>query len=186
MPTTETHEKALRKMNDTIEHTRRELAAIRTGRASLAILEGITVDYYGSPTPLQQVCTLTIPDATLIVAQPWDISLISSIEKAILKADLGLNPANDGKVVRIPIPSLTEDRRKQLVRKVHDVAEQGRTAIRLERREANEAFKKLLKDKKISEDDERRALDEVQKLTDDHIQQIDDLSRHKEKELMTV
>lgn len=186
MPTTETHQNASKKMHDTVEHTRRELAAIRTGRASLSILDGITVDYYGSPTPLQQVCTLTIPDATLIVAQPWDVSIISSIEKAILKADLGLNPANDGKVVRIPIPALTEDRRKQLVRKVHELAEHGRTAIRLERREANEAFKKLLKDKKISEDDERRALDEIQKLTDDHIQQIDELSRNKEKELMTV
>jgi ribosome recycling factor len=173
-------------MHDTVEHTRRELVAIRTGRASLAILEGINVDYYGTPTPIQQVCTLTIPDATLIVAQPWDVSLIGNIERAILKADLGLNPANDGKVVRIPIPSLTEERRKQMVRKVHDLAEHGRTAVRLERREANEAFKKLLKDKKISEDDERRALDQVQKLTDDHIQQIDDLSKHKEKELLTV
>jgi ribosome recycling factor len=186
MPTNETHEKARKKMHDTVEHTRRELAAIRTGRASLAILEGINVDYYGTPTPIQQVCTLTIPDATLIVAQPWDVSLIGNIERAILKADLGLNPANDGKVVRIPIPSLTEERRKQMVRKVHDLAEHGRTAVRLERREANEAFKKLLKDKKISEDDERRALDQVQKLTDDHIQQIDDLSKHKEKELLTV
>lgn len=186
MPTNETHEKARKKMHDTVEHTRRELVAIRTGRASLAILEGINVDYYGTPTPIQQVCTLTIPDATLIVAQPWDVSLIGNIERAILKADLGLNPANDGKVVRIPIPSLTEERRKQMVRKVHDLAEHGRTAVRLERREANEAFKKLLKDKKISEDDERRALDQVQKLTDDHIQQIDDLSRHKEKELLTV
>jgi ribosome recycling factor len=186
MPTNETHEKARKKMHDTVEHTRRELVAIRTGRASLAILEGINVDYYGTPTPIQQVCTLTIPDATLIVAQPWDVSLIGNIERAILKADLGLNPANDGKVVRIPIPSLTEERRKQMVRKVHDLAEHGRTAVRLERREANEAFKKLLKNKKISEDDERRALDQVQKLTDDHIQQIDDLSKHKEKELLTV
>jgi ribosome recycling factor len=186
MPTNETHERARKKMHDTVEHTRRELVAIRTGRASLAILEGINVDYYGTPTPIQQVCTLTIPDATLIVAQPWDVSLIGNIERAILKADLGLNPANDGKVVRIPIPSLTEERRKQMVRKVHDLAEHGRTAVRLERREANEAFKKLLKDKKISEDDERRALDQVQKLTDDHIQQIDDLSKHKEKELLTV
>ncbi len=186
MPTNETHEKARKKMNDTVEHTRHELVAIRTGRASLAILEGINVDYYGTPTPIQQVCTLTIPDATLIVAQPWDVSLIGNIEKAILKADLGLNPANDGKVIRLPIPPLTEDRRKQMVRKVHDLAEHGRTAIRQERREANEAFKKLLKDKKISEDDERHALDEVQKLTDEHTHQIDELSKNKEKELMTV
>jgi len=186
MPTNETHQKARKKMHHTVEHTRHEMAAIRTGRASLAIFEGMNVDYYGTPTPIQQVCSLTISDATLIVAQPWDVSLIGNIEKAILKADLGLNPANDGKVVRIPIPPLTEERRKQLVRKVHDIAEHGRTAVRLERREANEAFKKLLKEKKISEDDERRALDEVQKLTDDHIHQIDELSKNKEKELLTV
>ena len=186
MPTSETHQNARKKMHDSVDHTRRELAAIRTGRASLANLEGINVDYYGTPTPIQQVCTLSIPDATLIVAQPWDVSLIGSIEKAILKADLGLNPANDGKVIRLPIPPLTEDRRKQMVKKVHEVAEHGRTAIRQERREANDRFKKLLKDKKISEDDEQRALDQVQKLTDDHSGQIDELAKHKEKELLKV
>src|SRR5215831_3823841 len=162
-------ETATKKMNDSVEHTRRELAAVRSGRASLAILEGVRVDYYGTDTPLQQVCSLTIPDPTLIVAQPWDVSLIPKIEKAIRSSDLGLNPANDGKVVRIPIPSLTEERRKQLAKKVHEIAEHGRTTIRLERRDANESLKKLLKDKAISEDDEKRSLDQVQKQTDQHI-----------------
>jgi ribosome recycling factor len=186
MPVNEILAKAQGKMNETVEHTRRELAAIRTGRASLAILDGITVEYYGTPTPLQQVASLTIPDPTLIVAQPWDVSLIQKIEKAIRAADLGLNPGNDGKVVRIPIPPLTEERRRQLAKKVHEIAEHGRTAVRLERREANEAFKRLLKDKAIAEDDERRGLDQVQKLTDDHIRQIDQLAKHKEDEILKI
>jgi len=177
---------AQKRMNETVEHTRRELAAIRTGRASLSILDGLTVEYYGAPTPLNQVSTLTVPDPTLIVAQPWDVTLIPKIEKAIRASDLGLNPSNDGKVVRIPIPPLTEERRKQLAKKVHEVAEHGRTAIRLERRDANEALKKLLKDKKISEDDEKRGLDQVQKQTDLHIQQIDELAKHKDDEILTI
>src|SRR6266705_4292774 len=177
---------AQKKMTDSAEHTRRELAAIRTGRASLAILEGITVEYYGTPTPLNQIAGLTIPDPTLIVAQPWDVSLIPKIEKAIRSSELGLNPANDGKVVRIPIPPLTEERRKQLARKVHEIAEHGRTAIRLERRDANEALKKLLKEKTISEDDEKRGLDQVQRQTDHHIQQIDELAKHKDDEILTI
>jgi ribosome recycling factor len=177
---------ATKKMNDSVEHTRRELASVRTGRASLAILEGVRVDYYGTETPLQQVCSLTIPDPTLIVAQPWDVSLIAKIEKAIRSADLGLNPANDGKVVRIPVPPLTEDRRKQLAKKVHEVAEHHRTAIRLERREANDTLKKMLKDKTISEDDEKRALEQIQKLTDQHIKQIDELAKHKEEEILKI
>jgi ribosome recycling factor len=179
-------QRAQTKMNETIEHTLRELAVIRTGRASLSILDGITVEYYGTPTPLNQVATLTIPDPTLIVAQPWDVSLIPKIEKAIRASDLGLNPANDGKVVRIPIPPLTEERRKQLARKVHEIAEHGRTAIRLERRDANEALKKLLKEKKISEDDEKRGLDQVQKQTDLHIRQVDELAKHKEDEILKI
>ena len=177
---------AQKKMTDSVEHTRRELNAIRTGRASLSILDGLMVDYYETPTPINQVATLTIPDPTMIVAQPWDVSLIPKIEKAIRASDLGLNPTNDGKVVRIPIPSLTEDRRKQLARKVHEIAEHHRTAIRLERREANEAFKRLLKDKAISEDDEKRGLEQVQKSTDQHIRQIDDLAKHKEEELLKI
>ncbi|HEU4403618.1 MAG TPA: ribosome recycling factor [Candidatus Polarisedimenticolia bacterium] len=177
---------AQKKMNETVEHTRRELTTIRTGRASLAILDGITVEYYGTETPLSQVATLTVPDPTLIVAQPWDATLIPKIEKAIRVSDLGLNPTNDGKLVRIPIPPLTEERRKLLARRVHDVAEQARTAIRLERRGANEAFKKLLKDKAISEDDEKRGLDQVQKETDQHIRQIDEMAKHKEDEILKI
>lgn len=177
---------AQKKMTDSVEHTRRELAAIRTGRASLAILEGVRVEYYGADTPLQQVATLTIPDPTLIVAQAWDVTLIPKIEKAIRSADLGLNPTNDGKVVRIPIPALTEERRKHLAKRVHEIAEHGRTAVRLERREANEAFKRLLKDKTISEDEEKRGLEQVQKQTDLHIKQIDELARHKEDEILKI
>ncbi|HUD73294.1 MAG TPA: ribosome recycling factor [Dongiaceae bacterium] len=179
-------ETANKKMNDSVEHTRRELQVLRTGRASLQMLDGIKVDYYGTDTPLQQVCSLSIPEPTMIVAQPWDVSLIGKIEKAIRASDLGLNPANDGKVVRIPVPQLTEDRRKQLAKKVHEVAEHHRTAIRLERREGNEALKKMLKDKTISEDDEKRGLEQIQKLTDQHIKQIDELSKHKEEEILKI
>jgi ribosome recycling factor len=177
---------AKKKMDETIEHTRRELSAVRTGRATLSLLDGITVEYYNTETPLNQVASLTIPDPTLIVAQPWDVSLIPKIEKSIRAAGLGLNPANDGKVVRVPIPPLTEERRKQLAKKVHEIAEHGRTAIRLERRDANEGLKKLLKDRKISEDDEKRALEQVQKLTDQHIKTLDDLAKHKEDEILKI
>ena len=177
---------AQKKMNDTVEHTRKDLATIRTGRASLAILDGITVEYYGTPTPLTQVATLTIPDPNLIVAQPWDISLIPKIEKSIRASDLGLNPANDGKVVRIPIPQLTEERRRQIAKKVHDVAEHGRMAIRMERRDANEHLKKLLKDKAISEDEEKRALDQIQKQTDLHTKKIDEIAKNKEDEVLKI
>jgi len=186
MPLNTILESTTRKMNDSVEHTRRELAAVRTGRASLSILEGVRVEYYGTETPLTQVCSLSIPESTLIVAQPWDVSLIGKIEKAIRASDLGLNPGNDGKVIRIPIPQLTEERRKQLAKKVHEVAEHHRTAIRLERREANEALKKLLKDKSISEDDEKRGLEQIQKLTDQHIKQIDEMAKHKEDEILKI
>src|SRR6266705_2137189 len=173
MKVNEIIQRAQGKMNETVEHTRKELATLRTGRASLAMLDGIAVEYYGTPTPLNQVATLTIPDPTLIVAQPWDATLIAKIEKAVRSSRLDLNPTNDGKVVRIPIPPLTEERRKQLAKRVHEIAEHGRTAIRLERRDANEGFKRLFKDKTISEDEEKRALDQVQKATDQHIRQID-------------
>jgi ribosome recycling factor len=186
MPINTILETATKKMNDSVEHTRRELGAVRTGRASLSILDGVRVEYYGTETPLQQVCSLTIPDPTLIVAQPWDVSLIGKIEKAIRGADLGLNPANDGKVIRIPIPQLTEERRKQLAKRVHEIAEHHRTAIRMERREANDAFKKMLKDKTISEDDEKRGLEQIQKLTDQHIKQIDEMAKHKEDEILKI
>jgi ribosome recycling factor len=179
-------ETAKKKMNDSVEHTRRELQVLRTGRASLQMLDGIKVDYYGTDTPLQQVCSLSIPDPTMIVAQPWDVTLIVKIEKAIRSSDLGLNPANDGKVVRIPVPQLTEERRRQLAKKVHEVAEHHRTAIRLERREGNEALKRMLKDKTVSEDDEKRGLVEIQKLTDQHIKQIDEMAKHKEEEILKI
>jgi ribosome recycling factor len=175
-----------KKMKDQVEHIRHSLSMLRTGRASLAILDGVQVDYYGTPTPLNQVATLTIPDPSLIVAQPWDPSALPAIEKAILKSDLGLNPANDGKIVRIPIPPLTEERRKELAKKVHHVAEDGRTHVRQLRREANEGAKKLEKDKKVSQDDEKRALDHVQKMTDQHIKLIDDLAKKKEKEILEI
>jgi len=186
MPLNTILESTTKKMNDSVEHTRRELAAVRTGRASLSILEGVRVEYYGTETPLAQVCSLAIPEPTLILAQPWDVSLIGKIEKAIRSSDLGLNPGNDGKVIRIPIPQLTEERRKQLAKKVHEVAEHHRTAIRLERREANEALKRLFKDKTISEDDEKRGLEQIQKLTDQHIRQIDEMAKHKEEELLKI
>ncbi|MGH9866867.1 MAG: ribosome recycling factor [Candidatus Polarisedimenticolia bacterium] len=173
-------------MKDHVEHVRHSLAPIRTGRASLSILDGVQVDYYGTATPLNQVATLSIPDPTVIVAQPWDPSALGAIERAILKSDLGLNPANDGKVVRIPIPPLTEERRKELAKKVHVQAEEGRTHVRQARRDANEAAKKLEKDKKISQDDNKRGLDHIQKLTDQYIKAIDDLARKKEKEILEI
>ena len=175
-----------KKMKEQVEHLRHALATIRTGRASLSILDGIQVEYYGTPTPLNQVATLTIPDPTLIVAQPWDPSVLTAIEKAIQKSDLGLNPANDGKVVRIPIPPLTAERRKELARKVHQLAEDGRTHVRQTRRDANEHAKKMEKDKAISQDDERRALEQIQKSTDQHIKMIDDLAARKEKEILEI
>src|SRR6059036_2951302 len=155
-----------KRMNATLEHLQHEFAGVRTGRASVTILDGVHVEAYGSRMPLNQIAGLSVPEPTLIVAQPFDPSQLGVIEKAIRASDLGLNPSNDGKVIRIPIPSLTEERRRQLAKKVHEIAEHGRTAIRLERRDGNEALKKLLKDKTISEDDEKRGLDQVQKQTD--------------------
>ena len=175
-----------KKMTATVTDARHKLATVRTGRASLALFEGVMVDYYGTPTPLNQVAKLSIPEATQVVAQPFDPSTLPAIEKAILAADLGLNPANDGKLIRIPIPALTEDRRKQLVKKVHSLAEDSRTAARQVRREANEEVKKLEKDGKLSEDDARRASEEIQKKTDRSVEEIDSLSKTKEKELMEV
>jgi ribosome recycling factor len=159
---------------------------IRTGRASINLLDGIKVDYYGTPTPVNQVATLHVPEPFLITVQPWDVSQIGPIEKAIRASDLGLNPANDGKVIRIPIPQLTEERRKEFVKKLHHVAEDHRVSMRNIRRDANEQLKKLLKDKAISEDDERRALDEVQKMTDGYIQKLDSAAKAKEKEILDV
>lgn len=173
-----------KRMDHAIEHVQHELAGVRTGRASIGILESVHVDAYGSRLPINQVATLSIPEPSMIVAQPFDPSLMGAIEKAIRAADLGLNPSNDGKLVRIPVPPLTEERRKELSRHVHKMSEEGRNAIRLVRRDANEKLKKLLKDKQISEDDERRGLDEVQKITDRHIQLIDELQKKKDTDLL--
>ena len=179
-------EQTEKKMNATLQDARHKLAAVRTGRASLSMFDGVVVDYYGTMTPLNQVAKLSVTDPSMVVAQPFDPSTLPAIEKAILAADLGLNPANDGKLVRIPIPSLTEERRKQLVKKVNGLGEDAKTAIRLLRREANEEIKKLQKDGKLAEDDARRATDEVQKKTDKHVADVDALCKHKEKELMEV
>jgi ribosome recycling factor len=174
------------RMHASVETVRRELATMRTGRASLAMLDGIRVDYYGTPTPLNQVGSLTTPDPTLITIQPWDPALLPAIEKAIRSSDLDLNPQNDGKIVRIPIPSLTEERRKTLVKHVHKHAEEGRVAIRNVRRDANDHLKKLLKDHEVSEDDEKHAVAEVQKLTDLHTEEINAAAKKKEAEVMEV
>jgi ribosome recycling factor len=174
------------RMDATVADATHKLAAVRTGRASLAMLDGIRVDYYGTPTPLNQVAKLSVPEPTMIVAQPFDPSTLSAIEKAIRTSDLGLNPANDGKIVRIPIPALTEERRKQMVKKVRAMGEDAKTAIRQIRREANEEIKRQEKSSAISEDDARRFLEEAQKITDRHTQKIDDLCRRKETELLEM
>ena len=180
----ETNRKTEKRMKATLEDTHHKLATIRTGRASLAILDGVIVDYYGTETPLNQVVKLSIPDPTLIMAQPFDPTIINNVEKAILKAGLGLNPTNDGKVIRIPIPPLTEERRKQLVKKVSNVGEESKTAIRQIRRDSNEEIKELEKEKKISQDDEHRGYEEIQKITDDFIKKIEELVIHKNNEIM--
>lgn len=163
-----------------------EMASIRTGRASLGLLDHIRVDYYGTPTPLNQIANLHVPEPALITIQPWDVSQIGPIEKAIRVSDLGLNPSNDGKVIRLPIPPLTEERRKELVKKLHAAAEHHRVSVRNVRRDGNEALKKLAKDKKITEDDEKKALDEIQKLTDTYMQKIDQAAKGKEKEILEI
>jgi len=173
-----------KRMDGQLEHVRREFAGVRTGRASVSILDSVHVDAYGSHMPLNQVASLSIPDPTLIVAQPFDLSLMASIEKAIRNSNLGLNPTNDGKAVRIPIPALTAERRKELSKLVHRYAEEGRNGVRQVRRDANDRLKKLLKDHEISEDDERRGLDEVQKITDQHIATIDELQKKKDSDLL--
>ena len=172
------------RMDAGIERVRRDMAHVRTGRANVGLLDGIHVEAYGTKMPINQVATLSIPEPALIVAQPFDPTVMSAIEKAIRTSDLGLNPSNDGKVVRIPIPSLTDDRRKELSRHVHKQAEEGRNAVRQVRRDDNERLKKLLKDHKISEDDERKGLDQVQKMTDDHVKMIDELQKKKDQELL--
>jgi ribosome recycling factor len=180
----ETHAKT--RMDKVLSDLQLEMASIRTGRASVGIFDNIKVDYYGTPTPLNQLANLHVPEPTLITVQPWDVSQIAAIEKAIRSSDLGLNPANDGKIVRVPIPPLTEERRKEIVKRLHHIAEDHRVALRNIRRDANDHLKKLLKDKLISEDEERRSLDGVQKLTDGQIQKVDQASKAKEKEILEV
>jgi len=174
------------RMEGAVDDFKRKLAAIRTGRAAVSILDNVMVDYYGTPTPLNQLASVHAPEPQMLTVQPWDQTQLGAIEKAIRAADLGLNPSNDGKLVRIPIPPLNEERRRQLAKQVHDTAEDHRTAIRNVRRDANDRLKKMMKDKVISEDAETDALREVQKLTDSHIGKIDELSKGKEQEIMSV
>jgi ribosome recycling factor len=174
------------RMYKTVEDLGREMGTIRTGRASISILEPVRVDYYGTPTPLNQVANLSVPEPSMILIQPWDLSQISAIERAILTSDLGLNPSNDGKVIRLVIPPLTEERRKDLVKHLHQIVEAHRVAVRNLRRDANEAIKKLLKDKAISEDSQRRAQDEIQKLTDETIKRLDEAAKAKEHEILEI
>lgn len=174
------------RMDTVIEDFRRKLATVRTGRAAVSLLDTIMVDYYGTMTPLSQMASVHAPEPQMLTVQPWDQSQIGAVEKAIRTADLGLNPSNDGKLVRIPIPPLTEERRKQMAKQVHDIAEDHRTAIRNVRRDSNERLKKMLKDKTISEDAERDGLDEIQKLTNSYIGRIDELSKTKEVEITSV
>ena len=174
------------RMEAAIEDVQRKLATVRTGRASVSLLDTVMVDYYGTATPLNQMASVHAPEPQMLTVQPWDPTQLGNVEKAIRAADLGLNPSNDGKLVRIPIPPLTEERRKQLARQVHDIAEEHRTAIRNIRRDENDKLKKMLKDKAISEDAERAGLEDIQKLTDIYISKIDELSKSKEHELMSV
>lgn len=174
------------KMESVIEDLKRKLATIRTGKATISLLDGVTVDYYGVPTPLNQLASISVPEPQLLVVQPWDVSQIGAIEKAIIAANLGFNPSNDGKIIRLPIPPLTEERRKQLAKQVSEVAEEHRIAIRNIRHHANDQLKKMLKEKLISEDLERDGLEQVQKLTNNYISKIDELAKNKEKEIMHV
>src|SRR5436309_2400342 len=174
------------RMEKAVTDLQHAMATIRTGRASVSLLDHIRVDYYGTPTPLNQIGNLHVPDPTLITVQPWDVSQIGAIEKAIRASDLGLNPANDGKLIRIPIPPLNEERRKELVKKLHAGAENHRVAVRNIRGDGNEAVKKILKDKKVTEDEEKRALDEIQKMTDSYMQKIEQAFKTKEKEVLEI
>jgi ribosome recycling factor len=177
---------AAQRMEKALGDLQHSMAAIRTGRANVHLLDNVRVDYYGTPTPVNQIANLHVPEPGLITVQPWDVTQIAAIEKAIRAAELGVNPANDGKVVRIPIPPLTEERRKELVKKLHGVAEDHRVALRNIRRDSNEHVKRLAKDKKINEDEDRRAHDEMQKLTDANIAKLDQAAKAKEKEILEL
>jgi len=182
----DTYQQLKTRMEKAVVDFQANLASTRTGRASIQMLDQVKVDYYGTPTPLNQVGQLTTPDANMIVIQPWDTGLISEIEKALRTSDLGFNPQNDGKVVRIPVPPMTEERRREVVKHLNKVLEEHRTGIRNIRRDGNEAIKKAAKDKSISADEEKRALDEMQKLTDEEIKRMEEMSKKKEAEVMHV
>jgi ribosome recycling factor len=177
---------ARQRMEKVLADLQHAMGNIRTGRASVNLLDGVKVDYYGTPTPINQVGTLHVPEPFLITVQPWDASLIGTIEKAIRNSDLGLNPGNDGKLIRVPIPQLTEERRKEFVKKLHHIAEEHRVSLRNVRRDANEQVKKMLKDKAISEDDDRRAHEEIQKMLDGYIAKLDAAAKAKEKDILEV
>ena len=174
------------KMDLVVEDFKRKLSNIRIGRATVGLLDTVVVDYYGTPTPLNQMASVAVPEPQMLTVQPWDQSQLGAVEKAIIAANLGLNPSNDGKLIRLPVPALNEERRKQLAKQVHEFAEEHRVAVRNVRHHANDLLKKQLKDKEISEDDERSGLDEVQKITNNFISKIDELSKNKEQEIMSV
>ena len=174
------------KMDRSIDALHREIAKLRTGRASISMLDGIRVDYYGTMTPLNQLATMSVPESRLITIQPWDAGVLSDIEKAVMNSDMGLTPTNDGKLVRISIPQLTEERRKEIVKTAKKNAEEGKVAIRNNRRDANEEIKKLEKDKTISQDDLKKSQTKIQEITDKYIDRVDDILKHKEKEIMEV
>jgi ribosome recycling factor len=174
------------KMEAVIEDFKRRLSNVRTGRATVGLLDTVTVDYYGTPTPLNQMASVAVPEPQLLTVQPWDMSQLNAVEKAIVAANLGLNPSNDGKVIRLPVPPLNEERRKQLAKQVYEFAEDHRVAVRNIRHASNDALKKQLKDKLVSEDEERGGLEEVQKLTNTYIAKIDELAKNKETEIMSV
>jgi ribosome recycling factor len=169
-----------------VEDFKRKLGNVRTGRATVGLLDTVSVDYYGTPTPLNQMASVAVPEPQLITVQPWDISQLGAVEKAIIGSNLGLNPSNDGKMIRLPVPPLNEERRRQLAKQVHEIAEEHRIAVRNIRHHSNDLLKKALKDKTISEDDERGGLDDVQKLTNSYIAKIDELAKNKETEIMSV
>jgi ribosome recycling factor len=174
------------KMEAVVEDLKRKLGNVRTGRATVGLLDTVVVDYYGSPTPLSQMASIAVPEPQMLTVQPWDISQLGAVEKAIIAANLGINPSNDGKIIRLPIPPLNEERRKQLAKQVHEIAEDHKIAVRSVRQSSNDALKKMLKDKAISEDDERYGLDEVQKLTNNFTSKIDEFAKTKEQEIMHV
>lgn len=182
----ESKQRITEKMEKTIEVLKKELASMRTGRASLSILDGVMVDYFGTPTPINHVATMSVPESRLITIQPWDPKIIGEIERAILKSDLGLNPGNDGKIIRLAIPQLTEERRKQIVKQVHKKGEDAKVALRNIRREGNDELKKIEKEAHVSEDETKRSIDEIQKITDSYIRIVDEALAHKEQEVMEV